>query len=342
MRILMPERIVDRHVGGNTTYARHIEAGLLAHGIETGRMPAGSNAPLTMLRETLSGLERGRRGDLLHYVADTGPLLKTRRPSVVTVHGVASRWIDSARTPQQERIWRARVQRAIDSTDHVITVSASSAQDIQSVFTIDANRITTISHGIEVDKFSTPVSLSPELQTRLPERYALYLGNIEPRKNLIALVSAFTTPELRSSGLPLVIAGKPAWNAEESMALIEASPNVHHVGFVSDSDRVALMQQCQLFVFPSLYEGFGFPVLEALAAGAVVLTSNKGSLAEVAGPALTLHDLSADGIADGVLRVLSNGADRASCVEGGLAWASRFSWDESVAKHVDVYRKVLA
>lgn len=338
----MPERIVDRQVGGNTTYARHIEAGLLARGVETGRIPAGAKPYRTMIRETLSGLQSGAAGDLLHYVADTGPLLRTRRPSVVTVHGVASRWISSARTVSQERIWRGRVQRAIDNTDHVITVSNSSARDIQHIFDIDPGRLTTISHGVDVERFSTVTQMSPELQTKLPPRYALYLGNIEPRKNLMALVQAFNSPDLVKAGLALVIAGKPAWNAAESMALIEKSANVHHVGFVSDTDRIALMQNCELFTFPSLYEGFGFPVLEALAAGAVVLASDKGSLAEVAGPALTFGDLSPDGIAEGILRALGDDLATTRCVQEGLAWATQFSWDRSVDRHVDVYRKVLA
>ncbi|MFU8945398.1 glycosyltransferase family 4 protein [Mycetocola zhadangensis] len=307
-----------------------------------GRIPAGGHPQITMFRETLAALQRGKPGDILHYVADTGPLVQTRRPSVVTVHGVASRWIDTARTPSQDAVWRTRVRRAIDATERIITVSHSSADDVQNVFDVSPDRITTIYHGIDVEKFSARTELSDELATRLPLKFALYLGNIEPRKNLVELVRAFDRPELKAMGVPLVIAGKPAWNSEDSMRAISRSENVHHLGFVSDLDRVALMQACAVFVFPSLYEGFGFPVLEALSAGAVVTTSRRGSLAEVSGPALELQDLSAEGIASGVIDALTNTKARSDCRVSGLSWASQFTWDESVDKHVEVYKSLAA
>ncbi len=340
LRVLMPSRFVDRHVGGNTTYARAIAAGLEARGIEVGRISAGSNAITTAARETFEGLRRHRRGDVLHYVGDTGPLLGTRSPSVVSVHGVASRWIDVARRPAQEKAWRFRVGRAISAADHVITVSNSSAADVAEVFGVSPDRLTTIEHGIDLERFSTPTALSAEVRERLPERFALYLGNIEPRKNLVSLVRAFATPEVRGLGLPLVIAGKAAWNADDSLAEIQQSPDVITLGFVSDADRTALMQACEVFVFPSLYEGFGFPVLEALAAGAVVATSDRGSLAEVAGPALRFAGTDTEAIAAGIVSSVTDDSARATCLAQGRAWASRFTWDASVEKHLDVYRKV--
>jgi glycosyltransferase involved in cell wall biosynthesis len=342
MRIVMPSRILDRNVGGNTTYAREIAKGLGRRGIKVGRIRAWRNAGMTMLQETTTGLVDSEPGDVLHYVADTGPLLPTRRPSVVTVHGVASRWVSVARNPRQEKIWRMRVQRAVDCTDHVITVSNSSAQDLQAVFGIDSSRLTTIEHGIDVKKFSRPTRLSDYLAARLPERFALYLGNIEPRKNLVALVEAFDHPAVRTLDLPLVVAGKPAWNAEESLAAMECSDRVVRLGFVSDEDRTALMQSCTVFVFPSLYEGFGFPVLEALAAGAVVLSSDKGSLAEVAGPSLRLENTNPSGIVEGIERAVVDEAARRECLANGRRWAEKYTWGSSVEKHISVYERLLA
>lgn len=341
LRVLMPSRFVDRHVGGNTTYARYVAAGLEARGIPVGRIPAGSNAIATAAFETLEGLRRHPAGDVLHYVGDTGPLLGTRSPSVVSVHGVASRWIDVARRPAQEKAWRFRVGRAIAAADHVITVSNSSAADVAEVFGVSPERLTTIEHGIEVERFSTATPLSAEVRSRLPERFALYLGNIEPRKNLVSLVRAFASPEVRALGIPLVIAGKAAWNADDSLSEIQQSPDVISLGFVSDEDRAALMQACEVFLFPSLYEGFGFPVLEALAAGAVVATSDRGSLAEVAGPALRFAGTDPEAIAAGIVSSVTDEAARATCRAEGRAWASRFTWDASVEKHLEVYRRVL-
>lgn len=342
MIVLMPSRILDRHVGGNTTYARRIADGLTGLGHEVGRIPAMGNAPMTMLRETLEGLRKGLPNEILHNVADTGLLVPGRRPTVVTVHGVASRWIEGVRSPANEAIWRFRVGRAIKSANHVITVSNSSARDIQNVFGISANKITVIPHGIDVEKFSIPTELSDELKPVIPERFALYLGNIEPRKNLDALVQAFNRSEISNLNVPLIIAGKPAWDFKKTMEAIDSSANVRHIGFVSDNDRTALMQRCSLFLFPSLYEGFGFPVLEALAAGAVVASSRRGSLEEVAGPALRLDKLDAEALTQGVVEALTDEGKRNDCVKRGKDWAASFSWNESVQAHVDVYESLLA
>lgn len=335
----MPGRILDRHVGGNTTYARHLADGLRRRGVVVESMPYTRNPIATMAQETMQALRSSpSHGDVLHYVADTGPLLRTRTPSVVTVHGIASRWIDGVRNARQERTWRTRVQRAISSTDALVTVSESSADDISDVFGVDRATIDVIPHGIDTDRFAHPVELSPEVDAKVPDRYLLYVGNIEPRKNLEALVAAM--PEVRELGLPLVIAGKPAWNFAEAQKAIESSPDVIYLGFVSDDDRTALMQRCALFVFPSRYEGFGFPVLEAMAAGAPVLTSHKGALREVAGPAKVLDELDSSAIAAGIADAIADEAWRASVIEAGSVWASGFTWDASVDAHLAVYKKV--
>lgn len=237
-------------------------------------------------------------------------------------------------------MWRGRVRRAIASTDAVITVSEWSADDVSEVFGVDRDTIRVIKHGIDVETFSTPTELSSEVAARISEDFVLYLGNIEPRKNLMPLVRAFQQEPLRSAGLQLVIAGKPAWNFAESMAEIQAAPNVVHLGFVSDADRVALMQRTALFAFPSLYEGFGFPVLEAMAAGAPVATSRRGSLVEVAGPAWVLKDLTAPG-AESLAACLADEGWRAGVTDVGHAWARQFTWDVSIDEHVRVFESVL-
>ena len=338
--VAFPERIIDRHVGGNTTYARSLAAGLSSRGVRVGRIPAGRSAPLTALSETVAGLKTNERGRILHYSADTGPLLHTRQPSVVTVHGVASRWISTARTLQQERLWRFRVQRAISSTHAIVTVSKSSADDVSHVFDVDPARITTIYHGIEAARFNSPTSMPDRLREVTAAPYVLYLGNIEPRKNLVELVRAFRDPRLQRAGIRLLIAGKPAWNSDAAMREITAGP-AHYLGFVNEQERSALMQNAMLFAFPSLYEGFGFPVLEAMAAGTPVLTSTRGSLAEVAGPALTFEDLTQNGISEALVAALEDPRSLSESAQKGTEWVTRFSWDESLAKHIKVYTGLL-
>lgn len=342
MKVFMPGRIVDGHVGGNTVYSRHIREGLNNHGIEVESIIPGKNPYTTMVKETFFGLKKPKSPDhIIHYVADTGPLLKPKYPSVVTVHGVASRWINVSRSKRADFVWRTRVQKAIDLSDQVITVSESSANDVSHEFGIDKESITVIPHGIDTDFFQSPCEISPENLRKVHSPYVLYLGNIEPRKNLVPLLKAFQTQAVQNLGLQLVIAGKPAWDFTDTMEEIEKTPNTVHLGFVSEDDRRALMQHAHLFVFPSLYEGFGFPVLEALAAGTVVLSSSRGSLAEVAGPAIRLEDLTVEGIENGLIRAVTDNSLRDACLQEGRSWASGFTWTKSVESHIAVYRKVL-
>ncbi|MDM4763925.1 glycosyltransferase family 1 protein [Galbitalea sp. SE-J8] len=301
-----------------------------------GLIPASSHPALTMGAETAFGLRK--RAGVLHYCADTGPLVRTRTPSVVTVHGVASRWINVARTSRQESTWRQRVNRAISSTQALITVSESSADDVADIFNLDRSEIVVIPHGVDFEKFATRVDLSAELKERLPVEFALYLGNIEPRKNLVELSGAFG--QNAPGGLPLVVAGRQAWNFEESEAAFAANSNIIRVGYVSDQDRRALLQRATVFVFPSLYEGFGFPVLEALAAGTPVVTSRRGALAEVAGPSWTTDDLSANGIREAVDCALRDDEWLRGIGKAGQRWATTFNWDRSVEAHIALYERV--
>lgn len=333
--LYLPQRILERNTGGNTTYTRALADGLKMRGWNVQHIPAGGNPVATMLRETAFG-RRDLAGSVLHYSADTGPLLKTKGRSVVTVHGIASRWTPVARNRRQEAIWRGRVARAISSCDRVITVSQSSADDVAAVFEVPRAEIAVIPHGIDTPHFAEPAKMSSETATQLPPRFALYVGNIEPRKNVKSLVQAFEDLDI-----PLVVAGRFAWNFDEAAAEIERSTNTIYLGYVSDEDRRALMQACTLFVFPSLYEGFGFPVLEAMAAGAPVLTSNAGSLAEVAGPARRLEALTPEGIKESVVKALGDSEWTTKSVPEGRLWASQFSWDRSVEDHIAVYLELL-
>ncbi|WP_137723932.1 glycosyltransferase family 4 protein [Prescottella subtropica] len=341
MKILMPGRILERHVGGNTTYARTLAAGLRERGLDVDTMRFTGNPVGTLALETVQALRPRKPNLVLHYVADTGPLVATRSPSVVTVHGVASKWVDGVRTPRAERVWRGRVGAAIRCTDRIVTVSESSADDIAEVFDVDRDAITVIPHGIDCATFSARRGVSDEISADVPEEFLLYVGNIEPRKNLVELVNAMRDAALTDLGLPLLIVGKPAWDADESMEAIRSAPNVRYLGFVSENDKIALMQRCTAFVFPSKYEGFGFPVLEAMAAGAPVIASTRGSLREVAGPARITDDIDRHSIARVIRDAIGDRRWLENAPARGRAWAETFSWDKSFDDHVSVYRSVM-
>lgn len=351
MKIWMPDRIINRHVGGNTTYARSIRDGLQENNIKTEAIPSSSAPQKTILKENLfatSGLYRKKLGydekkDITHWVADTGSLVKSKAKTVATVHGVASHHASGIRNSRAEFIWRKRVARAIQTSDRLITVSHSSAVDISEVFSVDIEKIDVIHHGIDNKFFDFDFSLleqssiSKKVLEATQKPYILYLGNIEPRKNIGPLIRAIkNTPNLKE--VHLVIAGKPAWDFKEVMSLIEETPNVTHLGFVSDEERLYLMRNTDLFVFPSLYEGFGFPVLEALATGAPVLCSDKGALKEVLGPSLVLESITEGGIAEGLEQALGNSdKNKLHFQEAGPKWARKFTWENSVNKHIKIY-----
>ncbi|CAN5594901.1 glycosyltransferase family 1 protein [soil metagenome] len=339
LTIYYPDRILNRNTGGNTTYTRMISKGVEDLGFDIGTIPSGRHPAITLARETAFG-QRRRDHSIIHYSADTGPLVSTRTPSVVTIHGVASRWEKSIRSPWQERVWRTRVSAAARSCDAVISVSSSSADDVASVFEIDRSIIHVIPHGIDVEAFQSPEPLSTELAERTGDRYILFVGNLEPRKNLRALAAGYRESRLEREGVKLVVAGKPAWNSDEIVHDLSTTPGVELLGFVTDRERIALMQHCALFAFPSLYEGFGFPVLEALAAGTVVIASDRGALRDVAGPSLRFTDIDSTSISSGLLLGISNEDARANVVASGRKWARSFSWKQSYLAHAKVYESV--
>lgn len=339
MMIGMPTRILDKHVGGNTTYARALEREYADRGIEVGRFGVMDNPYANIVSETLAGLRKSAGYSLVHYVADTGPIVRTRVPSVVTVHGVASNSVPSIRKPVAERVWRSRVGRALSTCDRAITVSESSADDIADVFSYPREQIRVIPHGLSsaTARRGTTSSEVKRVEAEFPE-YLLYVGNLEPRKNLVNLINAMADPRL--AGTKLVIAGRLAWDYEPILRAIEASDSVEYLGFVSETDRQSLMERAHLFVFPSLYEGFGFPVLEALAAGTPVICSDRGSLAEVAGPAMRFDELNCDAIAEGLCAALENTSKMSSLRIDGPLWAQKFTWSASAEAHLEVYGEI--
>jgi alpha-1,3-rhamnosyl/mannosyltransferase len=284
--------------------------------------------------------------DILHYPADTGPVRRCRRARiVVTVHGVASHHVAGIRNARQEAVWRARVRAAIAASNAVVTVSESSANDLIAALNVRAKDIEVIPHGIDHDRFRVLDRSTVRDQLArlgLPDEFLLYVGNVEPRKNLERLVAAVGRVR-KPYRVPLVIAGKARWNARRSLDAIERSADAIYLGPVSQDALVALMNAAVLFTFPSLYEGFGFPVLESMACGTPVVTSAAGALGEVVGTAAELVDPEdVQSIANGIERVLLDDARASSLRSAGLERAARFSWHRSAEAHALLFRRLAA
>jgi glycosyltransferase involved in cell wall biosynthesis len=176
------------------------------------------------------------------------------------------------------------------------------------------------------------------------DRYVLALGQIEPRKNLPMLVRAFDVVAAADPDLALVVAGPDGWDGERFAAACAAAAHgdrVHRLGYVSDADRRDLLAGCSVFAYPSIYEGFGHPPLEAMQAGVPVVAARAGSLPEVLGDAAFFADpRDLDDLAGALTRVLTDDALRTELVERGHDRTARYQWPAAAGEFAELYARV--
>ncbi len=271
---------------------------------------------------------------------------------VTTIHDAV--WLLYPETMAKKTLKRITqdIQYSIDRADAIVAVSESTKQDLTSLLQIPEDKIVIASPGVDVERFQHQYSVAELEQMKekynLPDKYVLYMGTLEPRKNIERLVQAFALvhqqPELRQ--YKLVLAGKKGWQYDSIFARITQlglEQDVICTGYVDEADKAAIYQQADLFVFPSLYEGFGMPVLEAMAAGVPVVTSNVSSLPEVAGDAALLADpLDVQALADNIQRLLLDDDLRQSCIAKGYVRCKHFTWERSADILVELYQRLMA
>jgi glycosyltransferase involved in cell wall biosynthesis len=243
---------------------------------------------------------------------------------------------------------RAQMWTAAHRSDCILTVSDASKRDILHLFNIPPEKIVVVYNAIDAHFSITP---PPDAVARVRERYqldhrfVLYVGNIKPHKNLVRLIEAFS--ELRTGDLEdvkLLIIGDqisklPA--LRHAVHRHKLHKHVRFLGYVPDDQLAVLYRLAAVFVFPSLYEGFGLPPLEAMASGTPVVVSNVSSLPEVVGDAAVLvdpHDI--DSIVDGLRCVLTNPTRADEMRRKGLERSREFSWERSVARTLEVYKRI--
>jgi glycosyltransferase involved in cell wall biosynthesis len=231
--------------------------------------------------------------------------------------------------------------------DHIIAISQATRKDLVAAYDVPAQKITVIPEAADPHFRPQPAEAVSAVRTRygLPQRYLLFVGTIEPRKNLGRLLEAFEAVQGEGLTEGLVIVGRRGWLTDDFFAQLERSPvrdAVLFPGYVPDLDLPAIYAGAQAVVFPSLYEGFGLPVLEAMACGTPVVTSSTSSLPEVGGnAALYANPRDADEILAQVRHVLSDTALAADLRTRGLAQASRFSWSQTAAQTQAIYNSIL-
>jgi glycosyltransferase involved in cell wall biosynthesis len=289
------------------------------------------------------------RADLFHGPSFTLP--PSFMPSLLTVHDLSFvRYPQGAHPALLAWLIRA-VPRSLQRARHVLADSESTRRDLIELMNLPPDRITVIGAGVErrFRPVTDPASLAEvRARYRLPERFILGVSTLEPRKNFTGLIAAYNQlaeahPRL-SADLHLVIAGGRGWLYDDIFAAAEASPvrqRIHFAGFVADEDLPALYSQAAAFAFPSHYEGFGIPVLEAMACGTPVVCADNSSLPEVAGDAALLVDAAdVHGLAEAMHRLLVDSSLRERLIGRGFEQAKKFTWEEAARRLLDVYRKV--
>jgi glycosyltransferase involved in cell wall biosynthesis len=249
---------------------------------------------------------------------------------------------------RQRLIYRFTHQLALNTAQLTIAVSHSTKNDLQRFFRVNPDRIVVVHEGVDAH-FQPPSRAAIDRVKQLyalPDRYVLYFGSNKPHKNLIRLVEAFAQLGIGTQNLriKLVIGGH--WDqrypeAKQAVEKLGLADRVHFIGPVADADLPALYGGAVVFAFPSQYEGFGLPVLEAMACGVPVVCSNRSSLPEVAGGAGLLadpHDVRA--IAAALDRVVSDAALRADLKQRSLDRAAALTWEQTAAQTLAVYRTI--
>jgi len=270
--------------------------------------------------------------------------------SVTTVHDLS--YLHYPQHHPRERIafMERQMPRTLAQATMIITDAESVRQELIDQLGVPAARIQAVPLGVE-DHFHprTPAELTPILDRyHLADlAYLLVVGTLEPRKNLPRLIDAYTRlPETLRQCHPLIIVGARGWlteDLERRLAPLEQRGQIRRLGYVAQEDLPLLYAGAWAFAFPSLYEGFGLPVLEAMRSGVPVLTTNRSSLPEVAGDAALLIDPEdVDAMTTSLERLLTDSEWRASAIDHGVQQSRRFSWERCVDETVAVYRKALA
>lgn len=281
--------------------------------------------------------------DVLHVPFNFLPVSRCRK--IVSIHDLAFEYLPAAYAPVERARMRLLTRAAARRADHVLTLSAYSKRSIVERYRIPAEQVTVVPGAVRRDVFRAPdrETIGRQLERLgIPPDYLLYVGAIQRRKNLTVLLAALRL--LRARGrhdVPLVLVGRKGWGAGEVFRAVSDQGLTDRVRFVERADTealVALYGGALALVLPSLFEGFGMPVLEAMSCGCPVVSSDATSLPEVCGEAALLFDpRSPEALADRLATLLDDGSLRRTLVERGRRNCDRFSWERAAALADAVY-----
>jgi glycosyltransferase involved in cell wall biosynthesis len=365
MRISVDAHAIGCHLTGNEVYIRNLlhefarldeDNDLIAYiskqGVEQdlpGRIRTRrvSQNPYKRLGMDLPQHLRRDRPDLLH-VQYTGPMFSAA-PLVVSVHDVSFLEHPQYFTRFRSLQLRLTVERTVNRAARVLTPSEFSRRAILKHYRIAADKVVVVPNAVSgqfrpIDREVAGAAIQRKFGIRRP--FVLTVGDLQPRKNHLGLLRAFEDVLEAQPKLPhdLVFVGKETWYSRDLHRAVKRSPlrdRVHFTGFVEDADLVQFYGACDLFVFPSFYEGFGLPILEAMACGRAVACSQLTAMPEVANGAGLLFDPgSRREIARAMLDILLDTELRTRLERLGLQHAAGFSWEKSAVRTLEVYYEV--
>jgi len=318
--------------------------------LPSGRVYEGRYFPVraAWMQAVLPGALKHVHPDLCHFTNYLAPL-SVSCPYVVTVYDMTLYIMPKYHRFKKLVLDRTLIPMVARRADAILTISKSARADIVRFLRVPAEKVKVVTGAASPDfaPVDDPTRLD-EVRVRygLCGPFILYVGTIEPRKNLVRLMQALA--RLKKMGLPhkLAVVGQPGWQCAPIFAEVERlglKRDVVFTGYVPFEDLPALYSAAESMAFPSLYEGFGLPVVEAMACGTPVVTSNTSSLSEVAdGAALLVDPLSVDEIADALHRLHTNEALREELSDLGRERAQNYTWEESARSALRVYEEVAA
>lgn len=286
---------------------------------------------------------RSDRCDLVHVQYIVPPICPV--PLITTVHDISFRRHPRWFPLKHALLLNLLIPLAIAQADRVITCSEHTRQEILTLYGTEPDKVVVTPYAVDTIYRPMPADAARAAvreRFNLRHPYILAVGVLQPRKNLPRLVDAFARIA-REIPQHLVLVGKEGWAFEglrQRVARSGITSRIHFTGYVADADLPPLYAAADLFVYPSLYEGFGFPPLEAMASGTPVVASNTSSLPEVVGDAaLTIDPRDTAGLAAAIAEVLTSPERRAELIERGLARAAQFSWDRTARETIDLYEE---
>lgn len=314
------------------------------------RLPFFDSIPKKLITGTFlfEKICRDYKLDVLHDLGQISPFFfKSKTKKVLTVFDLSSVLFPQYFT-KLTNIYTKLFPIILKNTDYIVTISENSKKDIMKIFKILKEKITVTYLGIE-NKFK-PIKNNIDLVTirkkyNLTKEFILFVGTIEPRKNLIFLIKAFAKiVPIHGENIQLVIVGKTGWEKHMIYSLpdrLGVKDRVRFLNNVSEDDLVLFYNSALTFIYPSLYEGFGLPVLEAMACGCPVITSKVSSLPEVVGDAAFLINPKKEGeIVNAIMNVITKKNLRSKLSNGGIKRVRKFNWEDCARETLGVYENL--